>query len=336
MSEPAPSVRAAVLHGAGYVGVELLTLLNSHPRVRGFATTSRSLAGKPVWAADSRLRGIVDGEFLAPEDLSLEGVDVLFSCAEHGAAAAQIARLLDGGYDGVVIDLSADFRIRDAAAYPEHYGFEHPDPTLLAQFCYGLPEWCGPYAADSRLLANPGCFATGLALAVAPLSAPLAPLTVGITAFTGASGSGARPKPGTHFPRRDGNVTAYKVLQHQHLPEVMQCLHADTRIDLVPVSGPWTRGIWGTVHTGTPATELERWYHDAYGEAPLVRLTPGRLPVLRDVVGTPFCDIGWVRAGDAWVVGFALDNLLKGAASQAVQNMNLVVGYDERCGLLPK
>ena len=161
-----------------------------------------------------------------------------------------------------------------------------------------------------------------------------------ITAITGASGSGTRPKAVTHFPTRDGNVRTYKVLCHQHLPEVTQLLHADAKVSLVPVSGPWTRGIWGCIQVRMPqenttATAVARSFETHYGDQPLIRLWPGRLPELRYAVGTPFCDLGWVARGDMLIIGFALDNLLKGAASQAVQNLNEVLGLPSTVGLLP-
>ena len=188
-------------------------------------------------------------------------------------------------------------------------------------------------------MANPGCFATGLALALWPLSRHLETATVAVTALTGASGSGTRPKAATHFPERDGNVRAYKVLVHQHLPEVQQVVGPGLRIAFVPASGPWTRGIWGTVHVTLPegitAGEVDEWYATAYDQAPFVRLWPNQLPELRYAVHTPFCDLGWIVRNRALVVGFALDNLLKGAASQAIQNLNLLLGLPQTAGLLP-
>jgi N-acetyl-gamma-glutamyl-phosphate reductase len=159
-----------------------------------------------------------------------------------------------------------------------------------------------------------------------------------VTALTGASGSGTRPRATTHFPTRDGNVRAYKVLAHQHLPEVLEVVGSHVGVGFVPVSGPWTRGIWGTAHVRLPdgidAAEVGAWYAEAYGGQPFVRTWPGELPELRYAVGTPFCDLGWVVQGAHLVVGFALDNLLKGAASQAVQNLNLLHGLPDTAGLV--
>ena len=239
-----------------------------------------------------------------------------------------------------IVDLSADFRFRDTAVYEAWFGFRHPAPELLARFVYGLPEVFAPYPPGTRLIANPGCFATGLSLALYPAAQPLAPLQAAVTALTGASGSGTRPKPTTHFPTREGNVRAYKVLAHQHLPEVLQVLGPAAEVAFVPASGPWTRGIWGTAHLALPdgldEEDVTGWFERAYAEADAVRLWPGQLPELRYAVGTPFCDLGWIVQGNHLVVGFALDNLLKGAATQAVQNLNLALGLPAMAGLRPE
>ncbi|MDQ7040711.1 MAG: N-acetyl-gamma-glutamyl-phosphate reductase [Rhodothermus sp.] len=330
--------RIAVLHGAGYVGGELIRLLLAHPYCELAAVTSRTFAGQPLWHAHPMLRGQTDLTFVAEEALTLSELDAVFIAAEHGQSAYVVQRLLTKGYQGAIIDLSADFRFQEATVYPAWFGFEHPAPELLGQFVYGLPEIHAPYTTGTRLVANPGCFATGLALALWPLSRHLEAATVAVTALTGASGSGTRPRATTHFPERDGNVRAYKVLAHQHLPEVQQVVGPALRIAFVPASGPWTRGIWGTVHVladGLEAREVARWYETAYRQTPFVRLWPDQLPELRYAVHTPFCDLGWVVRDGQLVVGFALDNLLKGAASQAIQNLNLLLGLPQTAGLLP-
>ncbi|MEL7169505.1 MAG: N-acetyl-gamma-glutamyl-phosphate reductase [Bacteroidota bacterium] len=335
-----PPLRVAILHGAGYAGGELLRLLLGHPYAETVAVTSRSQAGKPVWSAHPSLRGQTNLAFIAPDDLDSDIFDAAFVAAEHGQGAAAVVALREGGFNGPIIDLSADHRFRDPATYPDWFGFEHPAPNHLAEAAYGLVEVNAPYSADTRLVANPGCFATGLALALHPLAANLGDaFETHVTALTGASGSGTRPKATTHFPTRSGNVRAYKVLRHQHLPEVEAVLGvAPGRIHFVPTSGPWTRGIWGTAHATLPkgvgAEDVRGWYEAAYAEKPLVRFEAGVLPELLPVVGTPFCDLGVVVQDRHLVVGFALDNLLKGAASQAVQNLNLVAGFHETAGLL--
>ncbi len=331
--------RVAILHGAGYAGGELIRLLLQHPHFELVAATSRSFAGQPVWAAHPKLRGLTDLHFTTNDTLEPDAVDAVFIAAEHGQSAAITDALLQRGYAGKIVDLSADFRLRKADMYNTWYGFDHPAPALLDRFVYGMAEVAAPYPDQTRFIANPGCFATGISLALSPALKALGATDVTITALTGASGSGARPKPTTHYPTREGNVRAYKVLRHQHLGEIYQLLGEDNHLAFTPVSGPWVRGIWGTARIklpeGVTAEDVGAWYQKAYEGRPLVRLWPGALPELRVVVDTPFCDIGWLVEGSDLVIGFAIDNLLKGAASQAVQNLNLISNLPETLGLLP-
>ncbi len=335
MTDP---IRAAVLHGAGYAGGELLALLLAHPRVEPVAVTSRSQAGEPVWTTHPRLRGQTDLGYLSPDDLDPAAFDVAFVCAEHGQGAAAVQRLRQSGFDGLIVDLSADHRLASLDTYEAVYGLEHPDPSALRSAVYGLAEVNRQRIEGAALVANPGCFATGLSLALWPLADALGTFEAHVTALTGASGSGARPSETTHFPRRDGNVRAYKPLAHRHLAEVQETLGDGATVHFVPVSGPWTRGIWGTAHVALGSASLAdvtAAFEAAYGGRPFVRLSPGALPEMLPTVGTPFCDLGWVAQDGHLVVGFALDNLLKGAASQAVQNLNLALGWPEALGLLP-
>ncbi len=332
-------LRVAVLHGAGYAGGELLALLLAHPLVTPTVVTSRSQAGRPVWATHPRLRGQTGLVYSDPADLDPESFDVAFVCAEHGQGAAAVGSLRASGVDGLVVDLSADHRLGSPATYEAVYGLAHPDPDAMRSAVYGLAEVNGDAVRGATLVANPGCFATGLSLTLWPLVGLLGGFEAHVTALTGASGSGARPSATTHYPRRDGNVRAYKPLAHRHLAEVQETLGDGASVHFVPVSGPWTRGIWGTAHVvlpdGVGLDEVASAFESAYGGRPCVRLSPGVLPELLPTVGTPFCDLGWVVRGGHLVVGFALDNLLKGAASQAVQNLNLALGWPEALGLLP-
>ncbi len=329
----------ALLHGAGYAGGEIIRLMLQHPVLELRAVTSRSFAGQPIWKSHAHLRGQTGLVFSQEQDLDLSTYGALFIAAEHGKSAAIMGALLAGGYEGFIVDLSADFRLKDAALYGPWYRFEHPQPNLLDQFVYGQPEIAGAYPERTRWIANPGCFATGIGVALWPISQHLSSSSIAVTALTGASGSGASPKPTTHYPTRDGNVRAYKVLSHQHLPEIQQVIGPNHTIAFTPVSGPWTRGIWGTAQitlpSGIESRDVHNWYQAAYANKPLIRLYPGELPELRPCVGTPFCDIGWIVQDRQLVIGFAIDNLLKGAASQAIQNLNLLYGLPETSGLLP-
>ena len=336
-SEPrTPNHSVAILHGAGYAGGEGIALLLRHPHVEIAAVTSRSHAGEPVHAAHPRLRGTTNLAFTAPDDLDRADVDAAVICAEHGRGAPAVHRLHQSGWDGLIVDLSADHRL-PRETYDATYPAPHPHPEQIQDAVYGLAEVHREAIRGATLVANPGCFATALALALWPLRE--AATTAHVTAMTGASGSGARPSQTTHFPTRDGNARAYRPFAHRHQPEVEQVVGPGLALHFVPVSAPWTRGIWGTAHVALAGAmseaEIAALFREAYDDAPLVRVTEGALPELLPVVGTPFFDVGWVVKDGALVVGFALDNLLKGAASQAVQNLNLALGLPETAGLLP-
>ena len=331
--------RVALLHGAGYAGGELIRILLNHPSLSLQAATSRSFAGNPIWHAHPHLKGQTDLVFSDPKDVNPHEFEGLLVSGEHGQSASLLAGIIRDGYEGCAVDLSADFRLKTAEDYLKWYKFDHPHPDLLDQFVYGMPEIRSPYPTGTRFIANPGCFATGIGLSIWPLSLHLPPTNLAITALTGASGSGARPKATTHYPTRDGNVRAYKVLSHQHLGEINYAQRHTHTLSFVPVSGPWTRGIWGTVQAALPSSvsesDVHNWYHTAYDAHSLVRLWPNALPELRVAARTPFADIGWIIKDHQLVVGFAIDNLLKGAASQAVQNLNILFGLPDTLGLTP-
>ncbi len=329
----APMLRAAVLHGAGYVGRELIRLLHAHPLVELAQVTSRSHAGQPLHDAHPAFRGMIPGSFV--DELSELDVDIVFIAAGHGRGADAVAKLLKQGYDGKIIDMSADFRLQSPELYEAVYGSEHPLPDLIPDFRYGLPEITGAHPPGTKYIANPGCFATGIALALHPL-ANIPSLRAVVTAMTGASGSGALASSTTHFPNRSGNVRAYRVHSHRHTPEVEQTLSLTGGIVFTPVSGPWTHGIWGTASVQIPYDlDVASAFASAYADAALIRLYQDELPELAPTVHSPFCDIGWISNGRELVIGFALDNLMKGAASQAIQNMNLLFDIDETVGLIP-
>ncbi len=327
-------IRTAILHGSGYVGRELIRLVLRHPQASLASVTSRTHAGTPLHTAHPALREEQDLQFTAVTEFDFSDVDVTLVAAEHGKGAASVKSLLENGYAGAIIDMSSDFRFTDVSRFESLFGVQHLCPELIPKFSYGQPELFSPYA--TRYIANPGCFATGMLLAVWPLHLNCTRTDVFITALTGASGSGIRPKQTTHFPERDGNVRAYKVLEHQHLSEIMQFIDPDISLSMVPVSGPWTRGIWGTVQLNLPAEKsaVTRWYEDVYGHHRLIRLWPDRLPELQYATGSPYCDLGWVIRDQHLVIGFAIDNLLRGAASQAIQNMNLLMNLPAETGLV--
>lgn len=339
------TVRAAIVGGTGYGGMELLRLLLCHPQVKVTAITSRTETGA-VGDVHPHLRGFTRLSFTTDRavDLAAEN-DVLFFATPHGVSAKESPSVLDASPSVKIVDLSGDFRLADGALYEQHYGKPHAHPERLGEAVYGAPE-CGRRAdiATARLVANPGCHALATLLALWPLSEAglIRPDgRVSIASVTGSSGSGASPGKGTHHPERFGNFKAYKPLHHQHVPEITAALAGDVRLDFVPHSGPFSRGIHTTAFVplrqragageSAEAAAIAA-FQSAYGREPFVRLVPDA-PEVRAVVGSNFADIALVAEDGVAVVMVAIDNLGKGMAGTAVQNMNLLCGLDETAGL---
>jgi N-acetyl-gamma-glutamyl-phosphate/LysW-gamma-L-alpha-aminoadipyl-6-phosphate reductase len=328
------SSRWAIIGAAGYTAGELIRLLLHHPHARVAQALSSSAAGRRVGDVHPNLRGLCDLELSSAVDLSqLDGV---FFCGSHGEAMRRIPPLLSERPQLRVIDFSADFRLRDPALYPTWYDREHSAPELLPSFVYGLPELFRGELRGALRVANPGCFATAIALALAPLSRAGLEVQVAVTAVTGSSGSGSRPSVRTHHPTRAATMQAYQVLGHRHTPEILQALSGRVRLSFVPVSGPFVRGIYACCQVGLPAgwdrQRVIALYRELYADTPFVRLLD-RPPDLQAVNGSNFCDLHLVVEGGRLVVLAAIDNLVKGAAGQAVQNLNLCMGWDEGAGL---
>jgi N-acetyl-gamma-glutamyl-phosphate reductase len=335
-------IKVAVVGGGGYAGAELIRLLVAHPAVSLTHATARSHTGQSVASVYPHLLGLTELIFTehSPVQLTKE-VDVLFLALPHGATMEVVQTLFDkegqplGG--AAVIDLSGDFRLEDAALYTKHYGVEHSCPELMERFTYGLTEWNGARVSESRYIANPGCFATAIGLALSPLAdSGLLPERVTVFAATGSTGSGHRAKRGTHHPERATNFKLYKVLAHQHIPEIeaqLERLGAQTSLSFIPASAPMTHGIFATCHMvcEDPAA-LATCIEEAYEKAPFVRVRPSS-PQMNWVVGSNFADVGLFEGDSELVVVCAIDNMLKGAAGQAIQNMNLMLGMDQRTGL---
>lgn len=313
---------AAIAGATGYAGTELVRILERHPHV--------TLAA--AWSSES----------FSLDALAQSGAEVVFLATPNEVSADLVPRVLDLGIR--VIDLSGSFRLDDAALYPSWYGFDHPRPELLGEAVYGLPEWCNGELAKARLVANPGCYPTSILLAVRPLAWLIdRSQALIIDAKSGVSGAGKKADVAFSFTELFANVKAYGVGHHRHDPEIRQELHLGQRTTMVfvPHLLPVARGIYSTIHVSftqavTPA-QVEERYQEAYRNAPFVRLLGhGGVPELRNVVNTPFAEIGFtlLDGGRRAVVVSAIDNLLKGAASQAVQNFNRMCGYPETEGLL--
>jgi LysW-gamma-L-alpha-aminoadipyl-6-phosphate/LysW-L-glutamyl-5-phosphate reductase len=329
----------SIAGASGYTGLEAVRFLSFHPDVAIGALYGDSSAGLVLSDIYQAMKGICDLEITSIELIGDDRSDAILLGLPHGKSAEAASRLIQGGYSGHIIDMGSDFRLRDAGAYPRWYGYEHAYPGLIPQFVYGLTEVYRSAVVRAKHVANPGCFASALQLALVPaVKSGVISGAVHITAITGSTGSGASHSSTTHFSTRFANFRAYKVFEHQHLAEVEQTL-ADLsgnppELLFVPVSGPVTRGIWLTASFTLQAeTDLRSRYEAFYQGSPLVRLRDG-LPELKPVVGTAFTDIGLVQAGRNVVVGAAIDNLGKGAAGQAIQNMNLMLGLPEERGLI--
>lgn len=342
-------VSVCILGGSGYGGGELMRLLTGHPQVAGIRAVSRKHAGQHFWKAHPNLRGVVAGDFDVEPDwaaLAEAQSPVLFSAMPHFELAQQLAGLeaiwsRHGLAERLtLIDLSGDFRLYDAGAFEAAYGKPHPDPARLGGFVYGLPEWKRDALKGARRIANPGCFASAIQLALLPFVGMEDLGFVAVSAATGSSGAGASLGEGTHHPTRAQDFRAYKVLAHQHEAEIRRLLDQEGTgysLGFVPHSAPMVRGIHATVQFRSPslkdAATVAARFETAYRDAPFVRLVQ-EPPRVGAVTGSNFCDIGWQFRDGGVAVMAALDNLVKGMAGQAIQNMNLALGFPETDGLM--
>ena len=334
-------LRVAIFGGSGYGGSELLRLLLMHPQVEIALVTANEHAGRAVGEVHKNLYGLTDLRFtVAPEDLeSQKDLDFVFLSLPHGQAIDLVPRL---PLAPKVIDLSGDFRLRDREVFEKFYKREHTAFAAQSDFVYGLTETNREAIRAAKRIGNPGCFATATLLALAPLVANgILSGRVIVDAKTGSSGSGAKPAANTHHPQRMNSFYAYKPFTHQHVPEIEQELRAvgDWTSELVFMthSLPVSRGIFASVYAETrnemTASEVHGVFADFYQDSFFVRLVEGS-PDINWVKTTNFCDIGFAVRGRQLVVFSAIDNLVKGAAGQAVQNMNLMAGLDEKTGLI--
>jgi N-acetyl-gamma-glutamyl-phosphate reductase len=329
--------RVAVAGATGYTGQELLRLLGRHPAVTVTAATSSGTSGTARRRLPALAR-IWDGEIVP---LSAEGLadtaDLIFLALPDKAAAEIAPSLVDKGVR--VIDLSGAFRLRDETARARWYPETHAVPTGVA---YGLTELDRENVRAARLVANPGCYPTASLLALAPLVAAgllLADADIIVDAKSGVSGAGKTPTERTHFSECHGNLSAYGVFNHRHAAEIEQGLRGTANLTFTPHLVPLDRGLMATIYVrvapGTTEATLGDLYEGAYRSETFVRLTGGAMPEIKQVAYTNFCDIGWrVDPSGRAILVSVIDNLLKGASGQAVQNMNVMLGLDDRTGLL--
>jgi N-acetyl-gamma-glutamyl-phosphate reductase len=334
-------VKAGIVGASGYTGHELVRLLKSHPAAELVFATSETFAGstlKDLFPAAPRL------ELIAAQDAPLDQADVVFLCLPHGAAAPTAVAALEAG--ARVVDLSADFRLRDPATYAQWYGLEHPAPHLLAEAVYGLTEFARAELPAARLVANPGCYPTSILL---PLQALLSAGavkgngTIIADSKSGVSGAGRSPKQHTHFVEVANNLSPYSIGRvHRHLPEMEQELAGwnSTPPTLIfsPHLLPVPRGILSTIYLtladGWTESQVRALYQNAFKDESFVELLPaGQLASLAHVTMTNHCVFSLTAVGDTVILTSAIDNLIKGAAGQAVQNMNVMFGLQETVGL---
>jgi N-acetyl-gamma-glutamyl-phosphate reductase len=335
-------IKVGIVGGTGYTGVELLRLLAAHPQVELVAITSRSEEGAEVADMFPNLRGYVDLKFTAPDTAVLTRCDVVFFATPNGIAMTQVRELLDAGVK--VIDLAADFRIKDLSVWEKWYGMRHACPDLVEEAVYGLPEINREAIRSARLVANPGCYPTAVSLGFLPLLEQGLIEIDGMVADckSGVSGAGRGASVATLMGEVDSSFKAYGAPGHRHLPEIREKLGlvsgSEVGLTFVPHLLPMIRGIHATLYARLKDTsaDLQSLYEERYADEGFVDVLPsGSHPETRTVRGGNMCRVAVHRpqGGDTVVILSVIDNLVKGAAGQAVQNMNILFGIDERAGL---
>lgn len=333
-------IKTAIVGVSGYTGGELLRLLFNHPKVEVVHICGAKSVGRTLKDYQPHLAGLWDREIEEPDYKKLgESTDVVFFSTPHGVAMKYAPEVLKGG--ARIIDLSADYRLKDLSIFEKYYG-KHESPEIRG--VYGLPEIHRQEIKDSKLVANPGCYSTAVILALAPLVKGNMIDTdhIVVDALSGSSGAGSSPTEFTHHPTTAANVKPYSVRNHRHLPEIEQELSElvgkKVNVLFTPHLIPVARGILVTAHvffhTRTSREDIQKVYSEFYGGEPFVRIRE-KIPELNYVIGSNFCDIGFEVSSDGgWgVVVSVIDNLIKGASGQAIQNMNIMFGIDEKTGL---
>ncbi len=341
-------ISVGIIGASGYVGGELLRILLRHPKVDVKVVTSRRYAGEYIHRVHPNLKGLTNLQFSgkSPEEV-LDKVDVVFLSLPHGASLKIVPQIMDCGVS--IIDMSADFRFKDPERYKLWYGFEHPYPDLLKKFVYGLPELHRDELRSAKYVAVPGCMATAAILSLAPLAkAGLIDEKIIVDAKIGSSGSGGKPSLATHFSERFGVIRVYKPVGHRHTGEIEQELEyvakKKFKIGMTAHAVNIVRGILTTSHAfmikETSQTEIWKVYRTMYRNEPFIRFIKSkrglyRYPDPKIVIGANFADIGFeIDEYMKRIVAIAaIDNLVKGAAGNAVQSMNLMFGFNEKEGL---
>ena len=343
---PQDRVKVAVLGASGYSGIEAVRILAGHPFVELGMLTSEHYAGREVADVYRHMAGVDLPPFEELRaDLVRGRAEIVISCLPERVGAPILAELVRDGVKA--IDVSADFRLKEAAAYRQTYGVDHPAPALLKEAVYGLSEFHRRELREARIVANPGCYPTGALLGILPLIRRdlIDPSSIVIDAKSGTTGARRQASIEQLFAEVNENFRAYKVGNHRHTPEIEQevsfALGREVAVMFVPHLLPVTRGILSSIfmrpRAGTTEQDVRAAFEASFAKSRFVRiLKPGELPELKNVRATNFCEIAFVldRRSQTLCVITAIDNLGKGAAGQAVQNLNLMLGYDEAAGLL--
>lgn len=334
-------LKIGIVGGTGYTGVELLRLLADHPETRVEVITSRSNAGTPVADVFPNLRGKFDIKFSEPDVDSYQNCDLVFFATPNGVAMGQAKALLDKGIK--LIDLAADFRIQDIETWEKWYGEAHACPSLVEQAVYGLPELNRDAIKTASLVANPGCYPTSVILALLPLlkNGLIEPSSIIADCKSGVSGAGRNANVATTYSELSESVKAYAVTGHRHLPEIRQILQSinnEAELVFIPHLMPMIRGLHATVYAdaNNSDTNIQQVFENFYRDEPFVDVMPaGSHPETRSVKGANHCRIAvhYLDTSKKYVVLAVIDNLVKGAAGQAIQNMNLMFGLNETTGL---
>jgi N-acetyl-gamma-glutamyl-phosphate reductase len=331
-------IKVGIIGGSGYTGEILVGLLLRHPEVKLVFVTSESHKNQKISDVYPHLEGITDLTYKAPdiEKLAKE-VDVVFLALPNGMAMNIAPKILKAGAN--VIDLSADYRFKDAKVFKEWYKMEHSSKNLLSKAAYGLPEI--EKVSGAKLIANPGCYATASILGLYPLvkEGLIDTDSIIVDAKSGVSGAGKSPTEETHYPNCNEAISAYKVASHRHTPEIEQELGEGIKITFTPHLTPMTRGILSTIYAkaskAVDEKKLTKIYKDIYKKTHFIRVLEGKLPSTKYVYGTNYCDIAvkYDKRTNNIIVLSAIDNLVKGASGQALQNMNIMFGLPETTGL---
>jgi N-acetyl-gamma-glutamyl-phosphate reductase len=332
-----------IVGAAGYSGVELIKLLLNHPEAEILKLFGNSSVGSRIENVHSSLRGMISLEIEQFDSEALNGIDLLFVALPSGSSMEIIEKAYTAGVK--IIDIGGDLRLNNETIYKQYYKHEHTAPKLLSESVYGLSEWNKESIASAKLIANPGCYPTSILLALIPLlkNGLIQDDLISIISYSGTSGAGKSAVTNMIFSEVNENVRAYNVGSHQHIPEIKQYLEKfsskPVKFSFVPHLLPATRGIYTTIHAKVNENitdeKILETYNMYYEKSPFIRMIHPSIPEMKDVLHTNFCDIGFhLDENNSLVIFSTIDNLIKGAAGQAIQNMNIMFGLNQTEGLL--